>query len=119
MNRYCSPWLLFHSLFPDVPSAPDAPQVTEVFGDHCVLTWKAPSSDGGCPLSGYTIERSQKNANRWLPINREPISDTTAKVTDLSEGTDYEFRIVAANKAGTSKASAPSRAFTAKDPWGE
>ena len=39
------------------------------------------------------------------------------KVTDLIEGDDYEFQVVAENEAGCSKPSETSGTFTAKDPY--
>ena len=56
---------------------------------------------------------------RWVQITKEAIKTNTVNVTDLNEGTEYEFRVSAENKAGTGEPSAPSKPFKAKDPWGE
>ena len=40
-----------------VPSAPGVPIPSDVTGKTCKLTWDAPSSDGGSPVTGYTVER--------------------------------------------------------------
>ena len=40
-----------------VPSQPGIPQVTDITGTSCKLSWQAPSSDGGSPITGYVVER--------------------------------------------------------------
>jgi len=39
---------------------------------------------------------------------------TAAKVTNVQEGHEYEFRIIAVNKAGPSEPSDPSKSVVAK-----
>ncbi|XP_072180963.1 twitchin-like [Diadema setosum] len=45
---------------------------------------------------------------RWVRVNRTPIRETTLKITDLVEKSEYEFRVLAENKIGTGEPSAPS-----------
>ena len=47
-----------------------------------------------------------------------PPDTTEIKAEELMEGSEYEFRIVACNKAGQSEPSAPSRTIVAKNPFG-
>ncbi|KAH9498303.1 hypothetical protein Btru_006488 [Bulinus truncatus] len=101
----------------DVPDAPDAPAVKEVFKDNVFLTWQPPTNDGGTPVTGYIIERQSNITPRWIVVNKEPVPSTELRVLDLVEDNTYQFRVIAVNKAGPSKPSEPSPTIKAKDPW--
>lgn len=67
------------------------------------LSWTAPSSDGGSSLTGYSIT--------YRPINTSDLSthspaigpgSTSATITGLTNGTEYEFFIYALNSEGSS-----------------
>lgn len=53
-------------------------------------------------------------SNIWEKGVEVPGSDTTGKVPRLTEGQEYEFRVIAVNKGGESKPSEPSDFVTAK-----
>nr|XP_006823014.1 PREDICTED: titin-like [Saccoglossus kowalevskii] len=92
----------------DVPDSPGAPDITKVEGSSITLLWTPPKDDGGSPVTGYSIERKEKFSSRWVKDSAMPVTDTIYKSTGLTEGTDYEFRIVAENKAGEGKPSFPA-----------
>lgn len=48
-----------------------------------------------------------------------PISGTKYTVDGLLEDTEYEFRVIAVNKAGPGQPSMPSSSVVAKDPVSE
>ena len=73
------------------------------------VSWTAPTSDGGCAITGYTATSSPGGLT--ASVNG---STTTAKVSGLTVGTTYTFGVTAANCAGTGPASAPSNAITAR-----
>lgn len=50
----------------------------------------------------------------WTPIQDVPGDEERATIPDLVEGNQYEFRIRAVNKAGTSEPSEPTSPHTAK-----
>ena len=54
-----------------------------------------------------------------LMIPRIPISGTKCTVDGLLEDTEYEFRVIALNKAGPGHPSMPSNSVVAKDPVSE
>ena len=93
--------------------------MTDVTHESCVVSWSAPDSDGGTPLTGYVLERRAGLTGRWLRITRAPLPDPTCPVGELVEGNSYEFRAVAINKVGESEPGPSSQPITAKDPWGE
>ena len=82
------------------------------------LSWTAPVSDGGSPITGYIIERHDLSTSRWVKTHREAVRDTTYTVRDLTEDKKYEFRVSAENKAGVGRASEPSAARVARAPYG-
>ena len=103
----------------DVPGAPRAPQISKVTESTMTLSWSEPSSDGGSMVTGYHIERKDARSLRWTQITREPVDDLTYRVTGLTEGTDYEFRVCAVNKAGVGAQSPASDTTRAKAPYGK
>jgi len=106
-------------LYADVPGIPSVPKIEDITKESCVLSWRAPESDGGTPIIGYYVERTTAGTSRWLRMTKEPVSDLKYNAADLIEDTQYEFRIVAVNKAGESEPSPKSVSVLAKDPWGE
>lgn len=98
----------------DEPDAPSKPNVTDWDKDHVDLEWKAPASDGGAPITGYIIQKKEKGSPYWVNAAHVPGNKTAATVPDLTEGQDYEFRIIATNSAGPSEPSAPSDVVTCK-----
>ncbi|MCW2633915.1 MAG: Peptidase and in kexin sedolisin [Blastococcus sp.] len=80
-------------------SAPGAPLMgTPVPGDAAVrVAWSPPSTDGGRPITGYTIRT-------YLGLDLVATSSTTAMervVSGLLNGTAYTFSVTATNVAGT------------------
>ena len=96
--------------FVDVPDSPGKPDIAEVTKDTATLTWTPPEKDGGSPVINYIIEYKPTRASKWISASHNiTVVDTTFKVKDLTEGMEYEFRVLAENKAGVSKPSAPTK----------
>lgn len=88
------------NLAPGVPT-----QVTGSIGNSQVtVTFAAPLSDGGSPITGYTVT--------WSPAggtdNSAGTTALTHTITGLSNGTAYTFTVKARNALGEGAASAPS-----------
>ncbi len=107
--------------FLDPPSAPEAPNIDEIFATTCRIQWSPPASDGGSPLTGYFVERHIQGASRWSKVSKlMTAADVTQIIAEeLVEGSEYEFRVIACNKVGQSEPSAPSRPIIAKNPFGK
>ncbi|XP_072180962.1 twitchin-like [Diadema setosum] len=101
----------------NVPEAPTVPEVSNITGDTMTLTWSPPRSDGGSAITGYVIERREPGRGSWTMVNRAPVTDLSYTVPNLREGGEYEFRVIAENKAGLGKPSPVSNSYVAKPPY--
>lgn len=77
------------------------------------LSWDQPLIDSVTPDSKpeYLIEMKQEGTDRWVAISSKvPIKDTIfiIPLEMMAEGKNYQFRVAAKNKAGTSQFSEPS-----------
>ena len=102
--------LLMKNIFqPDVPSAPGRPEVHGVTSHSATLSWATPPYDGGSPITNYIIEMKSSYTYTWNVVNiGQKVTSTTFTADNLIEGTTYEFRVIAENKAGRSEPSSPS-----------
>ena len=77
---------------------------------HMDLQWSEPLDDGGAPITAYHVESKIKGEDEDWQL-WETIDTNRTKVTlqKLEKGKEYQFRIIAINKAGKSDASHPSR----------
>ena len=95
---------------------PEAPSgVTGTSGDNgqSVVSWKAPSSDGGSSISGYTVEYSTTSGGTYTAASTcTNVNALTCTVTGLTNGTSYYFEVEAINSVGTGPLSAASSAAT-------
>lgn len=72
------------------------------------LEWPAPEDDGGSPILGYIVQKKEKGSPYWTNAVHVPSKATSTTVPDLTEGQEYEFRVIAQNAAGQSEPSEPS-----------
>lgn len=82
------------------------------------VAWDKPESDGGSPITGYYIERKERNSLLWVKANDTVIRTTEYPCAGLIEGLEYTFRVSAINRAGQSKPSAKTDYVTARSPVG-
>lgn len=98
----------------DVSSKPGKPEPTDWDKDFIDLEWTPPKDDGGAPIEKYIVQKRDKEGRAWQDAVTVPGDKTKAKVTNIEPGHEYEFRVVAVNKAGPSEPSDHSRTVTAK-----
>ena len=89
-----------------VPTAPTG--VSGVAGDgQVVVSWSAPSSNGGSAVTGYTVTAS----GGVSPLTKQ-CAASPCTFTGLTSGTSYTFTVVATKARGNSGASVASAAVT-------
>lgn len=54
-----------------------------------------------------------------MTASKSLLNETKCEVTDLIQGSTYEFRVIAENKIGKSSPSEASESVLVKDPWGK
>lgn len=82
--------------------------------DFVELQWNRPEEDGGSPITGYVIEKRDKYSPIWEKCAEIDGDTNRGRVDDLVEGTPYEFRVRAVNKAGPGEASEASKSHIAR-----
>ncbi|MDQ1569180.1 MAG: hypothetical protein QOF96_4060, partial [Actinomycetota bacterium] len=90
----------------DRTAPPSPPQdVTAIAGDGKVkVTWSAPASDGGSPVTGYVVTASHGGSNFKANV---PASAASGAIRGLVNGNDYRITVAAKNRKGPGPASAP------------
>lgn len=104
----------------DRPGKPEGPlKISEIRKDSCVLSWRPPMDDGGCPIDKYIIEKQDVARGEWSPVNEVNGDTTTLRVIRLTPGKEYMFRVRAVNKEGDSENLETTGSTLAKNPYDE
>lgn len=93
----------------DEPGKPGTPEIVDYDNKGVDLKWTPPSSDGGSPIEKYIIEKKDRYKPDWETATEVPGDALTARVEDLKERGEYQFRVIAVNKAGPGKPSDASK----------
>ncbi|KAK5889762.1 hypothetical protein CesoFtcFv8_013349 [Champsocephalus esox] len=102
---------------PFTPSgSPTQPSVCNVTANTMTIKWEEPYHDGGSKVTGYWIEKKERNNILWVRENKIPCFDCYSKMEGLVEGLEYQFRVYAMNSGGLSKASEASKGAVAQNP---
>jgi fibronectin type 3 domain-containing protein len=97
-------------------TAPGAPALSSATAGNAnvTLSWSAPASDGGSPVTGYKVYRGTASGGETLLATLGTATSWTD--TGLSNGTTYYFRLTAGNAAGDSSLSNQVSATPATTP---
>uniref|UniRef100_A0A3B3Z9K1 Uncharacterized protein n=1 Tax=Periophthalmus magnuspinnatus TaxID=409849 RepID=A0A3B3Z9K1_9GOBI len=94
-----------------VPSAPSAIVLLLCTDSEMVVGWRAPAHSGGAPVRGYYLDKKEEGAEMWREVNEKAVPERKLKVSNLTSGNFYQFRVFAANMVGVGKPSEPSEPF--------
>lgn len=97
-----------------VPGAPRNVQ-TQIGNGEVTVSWTPPLSNGGSPITGYTVTSSPPGSTPNVCTN---ISSTSCVFTGLTNGTPYVFTVVATNSQGTGASSSPTPPVSPASPPG-
>ena len=99
---------------PTGAGAPSAPTgaTAEADSKSALVSWTAPSSDGGSAITGYTVTPFV-GATAQSPTT-VGASTTRTRITGLDNGTSYTFRVAATSIAGTGPQSGASNVVSPK-----
>ncbi len=93
------------------PAAPSAVSAVPTY-QAATVTWTAPTSNGGSPLTGYTVTPLYNGLALSFLSVQVPAGQTTAVVTGLVDGASYRFQVTATNGSGTGPGSGLSPSVT-------
>src|SRR5207253_2935867 len=94
-------WKLSNSPPPPPPnSPPSAPQNLAATGGNAqvTLTWQAPASDGGSPITNYKIYRGRAPSTETLLTTVGAVTSYTD--TAVTNGVTYYYQVSAVNNVG-------------------
>ena len=83
-----------------------------------VVSWLAPTSTGGMPITAYQVQASFDAGPTWTVVREVDGSHRAAAIDDLVGGRGVCFRIAAINAAGIGPPSKPTAVFTPMGPPG-
>ena len=67
--------------FSAVPRQPSTPIVTSVTRESVTICWDEPTHDGGSPVTGYYVEKKEKNSILWQKDNQAALSKCSYMIT--------------------------------------
>lgn len=102
----------------DKPGPPVGPvEISDIKETSLCLKWQPPLYDGGSPVTNYVVLRRETSTPAWVEVSTT-VARNAIKVTKLTKGEEYQFRIKAENRLGTSD-HMDSQMVTVKLPYSE
>ena len=92
------------------PGAPTNVSASGATSSSLVVSWTAPSSNGGSAITDYVIQFRLASAGSWFTFAHFASTATSITVNGLAASSSYRFQIAAVNTAGTGTFSSPSSA---------
>ncbi|MFM8496105.1 MAG: fibronectin type III domain-containing protein, partial [Planctomycetia bacterium] len=75
--------------------------VATIDGQTATLHWNRPAGDGGSPITGYAIRRSNDAGATWVDAQTVAADSLTVDVAGLASGIAVIFDVAATNASGT------------------
>lgn len=81
------------------------------------MSWTAPLSDGGSPITNYVVDKRETSRAKWAQVSAKISGNTTECLVErLIEGHEYQFRVRAENRYGAGDGIISDPVF-AKNPY--
>uniref|UniRef100_A0A672TI66 Titin n=1 Tax=Strigops habroptila TaxID=2489341 RepID=A0A672TI66_STRHB len=97
----------------EVPQPPGKITVDDVTRNSVSLSWEKPEHDGGSKIIQYIVEMQARGTEKWSECAR--VKTLEAVITNLTQGEEYLFRVMAVNEKGKSDPRALAVPIVAKD----
>ena len=98
------------------PGQPRSPRARADGPTSITLTWEAPASDGGAPVTGYRIRARGPNDGAWITVRANTGTEATAFThTGLKPATRYRYQVAAINRVGSGAWSGETATVTDPD----
>ena len=94
-------------------------KVSDVTKETCAVSWRPPLDNGGSAIERYVVEKQDIARGGWTPAGEVHGENTSLRVTKLTAGKEYLFRVRAINKEGESDPLQTTGATLAKNPYDE
>lgn len=92
--------------------------VKKIQKESVTIEWKPPADDGGLDISKYSVEKFDVQKMVWMKVADVEGDINSYAIQKLREGSEYMFRVTAANPIGTSDA-LESGAIVVKSQFGK
>jgi YVTN family beta-propeller protein len=100
------------AVYATIPTHPTNLTATAISSSQINLSWNAPSSDEGSPITGYRIQSSTDGSTWSTIVKNTGSTDTTYSDTGLEPNTTHYYRVFALNSVGSSYRSNVASATT-------
>uniref|UniRef100_A0A3Q2ZJT1 Titin n=1 Tax=Kryptolebias marmoratus TaxID=37003 RepID=A0A3Q2ZJT1_KRYMA len=84
------------------PGPPSDLSVNDVSADFVSLSWQPPCYTGGCQITNYVVEKRDTGSSIWQTVSAT-VARSSIKISRLTQGTEYQFRVAAENHYGKSQ----------------
>lgn len=98
----------------DPPGKPGIPEPVDWDKEWMDLKWTKPMKDGGAPITGYLIEKKEKDSPNWTKAAQIDKPVLEGRVENLIPGETYQYRVRAINAAGPGEPSDATKPMVAK-----
>jgi hypothetical protein len=95
-----------------VPEKPTGLTATAVSSNQINLSWTAPTSDGGMPITGYKILQKVGAGTYFVMVENTGNTKTSYSHIGLQAGTQHTYKVSAINSAGVGNSSNEASATT-------
>lgn len=92
-------------------------EATDINQTSAMLSWTLPENDGGSEILHYIVEKREIDRKTWATVKAEVEKDKIPyKVSGLTPGTEYYFRVTAVNEYGSGVPRVSATSYLASDP---